>query len=194
MLYLKMTDEILIQRALQGHQQAYAAILGKYENYVFTLCLRIVKNREEAHEVTQDTFLKAFRSLHTFREEAKLSTWLYKIAYSTSLNHLRKKRPEILSLDDSEKPVMIAETSSNGSIEIEKKEYQALLQKAITQLSPDDAAVITLFYLLEQRVDDICKTMELTETNVKTKLFRARQRLKVIIEKDFCELTQAYQI
>lgn len=188
-----MTDEILIQRALQGHQQAYAAILGKYESYVFTLCLRIVKNREEAHEVTQDTFLKAFRSLSTFREEAKLSTWLYKIAYSTSLNHLRKKRPEILSLDDSEKPIMITETSSNGSIEMEKKEHQALLQKAIAQLSPDDAAVITLFYLLEQRIDDICKTMELTETNVKTKLFRARQRLKVIIEKDFCELIQVYQ-
>lgn len=185
-----MTDEILIQNAIQGQQQAYATLLGKYENYVFTLCLRLLKDREDAVEVTQDAFLKAFRQLHTFRGESKFSTWLYKVAYSTALNHLRKKRPEMLYIDDIAFPVSLLAPTTSLGIDIEKKEQKRLLLQAIEQLSPTDAAVITLFYLLEQSIDEICIAMELTETNAKTKLSRARQRLKIIIEEHYQELKE----
>lgn len=177
-----ITDELLIQQALSGRQSAFAALLNRYERYVFTLALRLVKNREDAHEVAQDSFLRAFRYLPDFRGEAKFSTWLYKIVYSTSLNFLRKKNPNIQSLDDDAHPVkIIAEGSPDVSYALEQMDRNLALQQAIQQLSTDDAAIITLFYLYEHTLDEICQITHLTLSNAKTKLCRARQRLRTIL-------------
>jgi RNA polymerase sigma-70 factor (ECF subfamily) len=179
-----LSDETLIQQALQGKQAAFATLVNRYERYVFTLALRLVKNREDAHEVAQDAFLRAFRYLPDFRGEAKFSTWLYKIVYSTSLNFLRKKNPDIQSLDDENQPIRLLDNGiPDASHALEQIDRKALLQQALGLLSPDDAAIITLFYLYEQNLDEICQITNLTMTNAKTKLCRARQRLKMIIEK-----------
>lgn len=186
-----ISDETLIQQAIQGRQAAFAALVNRYERYAFTLALRMVKNREDAHEVAQDAFLRAFRYLPDFRREAKFSTWLYKIVYSTSLNFLRKRNPEILSLDDENRPVRIADQGSpDVSLAMELNDRSAALQSAISRLSSDDAAIITLFYLYEHSLDEICQITDLTMTNAKTKLCRARQRLRTIVEKrpEFAEL------
>jgi RNA polymerase sigma factor (sigma-70 family) len=181
-----LSDETLIQQALQGRQTAYAMLVKRYEQYVFTLALRFVKKREEAHEVAQDSFLRAFRYLADFRGDCKFSTWLYKIVFSTSLNHLRKNQPDIVSLDDDQRPVRLKDEGvPDVSFAMERGDRNAALQKAIALLSPDDAAIITLFYLYEQSLDEICQVMGLTMTNAKTKLCRARQRLKVILEDKF---------
>ena len=90
-------EEKLIQQAIEGRQTAFAMLVSRYERYVFTLALRMVKNREDAHEVSQDAFLRAFRYLADFRGDAKFSTWLYKIVYSTALNFLRKQNPDFQS-------------------------------------------------------------------------------------------------
>lgn len=181
-----ITDETLIKQALAGRQAAFATLVGRYERYAFTLALRLVKNREDAHEVAQDAFLRAFRYLPDFRGEAKFSTWLYKIVYSTSLNFLRKHRPDIQSLDDAAYPIHIAdEGSPDAAHALEQLDRNAALQNAIAQLSPDDAAIITLFYLYEHTLDEICQITSLTLTNAKTKLCRARQRLKTIVENRF---------
>ncbi len=182
-----MTDEILLQQALAGQQHAYTAIVAKYEHLLFTLALRMVKHREEALEVTQDTFLKAFRYLADFRGECKFSSWLYKIGYSVAINYLRKKRPHVFSINEDGANFALA-TSERSDIKIEQNDQKIHLEAAIRQLSPDDAAIITLFYIFEQKIDEICVTMELSETNAKTKLSRARQRLKKIIEEGFSEL------
>jgi RNA polymerase sigma-70 factor (ECF subfamily) len=175
-------DEILVKKALEGDQQAFTHIVRKYERYVFTLAWRIVKNREDAHEVAQDAFLKAFRYLDTFRGACKFQTWLYKITYSAGLNFLRKKQLDIVSLDDEMHPIMLPERSETEDLTLEKQEQSEWIQAAIQQLSPDDATIITLFYLMEQKIGEICIAMEITETNAKTKLSRARQRLKIIME------------
>ncbi len=175
-------DDILIREALQGNQNAYTLIVKKYESLVFTLALRLVKNSDDAHEVAQDSFLKAFRFLADFRKESKFSTWLYKITYSTGLNYLRKKRPEILSLESDETHFSLPSQDENAIGLLEKKEQRLLIESAMQQLSPDDALILTLFYLMEQHLDEICETMELTNTNAKTKLSRARQRLKAVLE------------
>jgi RNA polymerase sigma factor (sigma-70 family) len=181
-----LSDETLIQQALQGRQTAYAMLVKRYEQYVFTLALRFVKKREEAHEVAQDSFLRAFRYLADFRGDCKFSTWLYKIVFSTSLNHLRKNQPDIVSLDDDQRPVRLKDEGvPDVSFAMERGDRNAALQKAIALLSSDDAAIITLFYLYEQSLDEICQVMGLTMTNAKTKLCRARQRLKVILEDKF---------
>lgn len=176
-------DETLIQQALNGRQSAYAGLLGRYERYAFTLALRLVRNREDAHEVTQDAFLRAFRYLPEFRGEAKFSTWLYKIVYSTALNFLRKQNIDIQSLDDENRPVKFAdEGSPDASVALEQLDRNAAIQQAIAQLSPDDSAVITLFYLYEHTLEEICGITNMTMSNAKTKLCRARQRLKAIME------------
>lgn len=181
-----LSDETLIQQAVSGRQSAYGMLVKRYEQYVFTLALRFVKNREEAHEVAQDAFLRAFRYLQDFRGECKFSTWLYKIVYSTSLNHLRKTKPDLVSLDDSEHPVQLkAHAVADASEMMERNDRNSALQHAIQLLSADDSTIITLFYLYEQSLDEICQVMDLTMTNAKTKLFRARQRLKVILEEKF---------
>ena len=182
-----MTDETLLLQALAGQQQAYTAIVAKYEHLLFTLALRMVKHREEALEVTQDAFLKAFRYLADFRGECKFSSWLYKIGYSVAINYLRKKRPHVLSIDD-DKVSFSLSTSERSEVKIEQSDQKTYLEAAIRQLSPDDAAIITFFYIFEQKIDEICVTMELSETNAKTKLSRARQRLRKIIEEGFSEL------
>ncbi|MFN0176901.1 MAG: RNA polymerase sigma factor [Saprospiraceae bacterium] len=181
-----ISDETLIQQALGGRQTAFAALVNRYERYAFTLALRMVKNREDAHEVAQDAFLRAFRYLPDFRGEAKFSTWLYKIVYSTSLNFLRKQNPEIQSLDDEKHPVRLADEGSyDASYAMEQNDRNIALQSAISKLSSDDAVIITLFYLYEHTLDEICQITSLTMTNAKTKLCRARQRLKVIVESKF---------
>ena len=181
-----LSDETLVQQAQAGRQSAFAMLVKRYEQYAFTLALRFVKNREDAHEVAQDSFLRAFRYLPDFRGDAKFTTWLYKIVYSTSLNFLRKRNPEILSLDDENRPVRLPdEGAPDASAHLERHDRNATLQKAIGLLSPDDSGIITLFYLYEHNLDEICDIMGLSMTNAKTKLCRARQRLKTILEDKF---------
>lgn len=181
-----LTDETLIQQALTGRQSAFAMLVKRYEKYVFTLALRFVKSREDAHEVAQDCFLRMFRYMADFRGDCKFTTWLYKIVYSTSLNHLRKKNPDIVSLDDEQHPVRIKdEAAPDASKNMELHDRNAALQRAISMLSPDDSGIITLFYLYEQSLDEICQVMDLSMSNAKTKLCRARQRLKTILDAQF---------
>jgi RNA polymerase sigma-70 factor (ECF subfamily) len=181
-----LSDEILIQQALTGRQSAFAMLVNRYEQYVFTLALRFVKNREDAHEVAQDSFLRAFRYLPDFRGEAKFTTWLYKIVFSTALNHLRKQHPDIRSLDDDQHPVQLKDAGvADASFAMETADRNLALQKAISLLTPDDSGIITLFYLYEQSLEEICEIMGLTMSNAKTKLCRARQRLKSIVDGKF---------
>jgi RNA polymerase sigma factor (sigma-70 family) len=180
-----LTDEVLIQRAQAGEQAAFAALLRRYERYAFTLALRLVKNREDAHEVAQDAFLRAFRYLPDFRGDAKFSTWFYKIIYSTALNFLRKQKPDIQSLDDENRPVHIINPEQKNVVDLlEEEERNVAIKQAIEQLSHDDSGIITLFYLYENSLEEICQIMGLTMSNAKTKLCRARQRLKGVLTVD----------
>lgn len=180
-----ISDEMLIRQAQAGQQPAFATLVKRYERYAFTLALRFVKNREDAHEVAQDAFLRAFRYLPEFRGEAKFTTWFYKILYSVALNHLRKYRPDLVSLDNEEHPIHLPDAAvPDASHQLEQTERSDTIKKAIAQLSPDDAAIVTLFYLYEQSLEEICQVMSLTMTNAKTKLCRARQRLRAVLEKN----------
>lgn len=184
-----LSDETLIQQALAGRQTAYAMLVKRYEQYVFTLAFRLVKSREDAHEVAQDSFMRAFRYLPEFRGEAKFTTWLYKIVRSTALNFLRKQNPDIRSLDDEARPVQLPDPGTpDAAHEMERRDRNLTIQKAIALLSPDDANIITLFYLYEHNLEEICQMTDLTMTNAKTKLCRARQRLKGIMDNKFEEI------
>ena len=148
--------------------------------------LRLLSSWKNLPSIKKYAFLRAFRYLPDFRGEAKFSTWLYKIVYTTSLNFLRKQNPDILSLDDENRPIHLIEKGiPDASYAMEQTDRNVAIQSAISHLSSDDAAIITLFYLYEHTLDEICQITDLTMTNAKTKLCRARQRLKAIVESKF---------
>src|SRR6266487_3427321 len=94
------SDNEIITRVLRGEQALYSDLVKRYQNFVFTITLRYTPNREDAEEIAQDVFVKAYRSLADFRGESKFSTWLYTIAVNTCITFLRKKKPETRSLTD----------------------------------------------------------------------------------------------
>jgi len=179
----KLSDIELIDQTLTGNQAAYADLVKRHQRFVFTLALRFAKNREDAEEIAQDCFIKAYRSLSAFQRQSKFSTWLYSIVYTTAMTFLRRKRVDTDSIDDENTYIQLENSSSAHDINsAENKSRSYYLNQAITQLLPDDAAIITLFYMGEQSLDEIGKTLGVEPNTVKVKLFRARQRLKEKLE------------
>jgi len=181
-------DNEIISRVLKGEQNAYAELVNRYQAYVFTLVLRMIKSREDAEEVAQDIFIKAYRSLADFRGESKFSTWLYTIANTTSITFLRKKKLDVHSLDN-EKVFEVADSKDSGlrANLVEQKSRVNMVNQAIALLSPDDAEIITLFYKAEQNLEEISRILRLETNTVKVRLHRARTRLKEKMEKNFSE-------
>jgi len=176
-------DNELISKVLQGDHQAYAGLVTRYQQFVFTLTLRFVKNREEAEEVAQDVFIKAYKYLADFRGDAKFSTWLYTIVNNTCISFLRKKKLVIHSLDD-ERVFAKADNQDLGfrADGVEQKSRHRMVTEAINRMKPDDAAIITLFYKNEQSLDEIAKILGVEVNAAKVRLHRARARLKELME------------
>jgi len=181
-------DMEIISRVLKCEQSAYAEIVNRYQSYVFTLALRFTKNREDAEEVSQDIFVKAYRSLADFRGASKFSTWLYTIVNTTCITFLRKKKLEIHSLDN-ETVFERVENQDSGfnANQVEQKSKVNMVNQAIGMLGPDDAEILTLFYKAEQSLEEIGKVLGLETNTVKVRLHRARQRLKEKMESSFSE-------
>jgi RNA polymerase sigma factor (sigma-70 family) len=180
----KHTDIELIEQTLAGNQAAYADLVKRHQRFVFTLALRFSKNREDAEEIAQDCFVKAYRSLFSFQRQSKFSTWLYSIVYTTAMTFLRKKRVDTDSIDDENTYIQLENRGSYDSNSVENKSRSYYLNQAIEQLLPDDAAIISLFYMGEQSLDEIGRTLGIEPNTVKVKLFRARQRLKDKLERN----------
>ncbi|QXV66481.1 sigma-70 family RNA polymerase sigma factor [Mucilaginibacter sp. 21P] len=181
----KLADIELIIQTINGNQSAYADLVKRHQRFVFTLALRFTKSREDAEEVAQDCFVKAYRSLNSFQQQSKFSTWLYTIVYTTAMTFLRKKRVDTSSIDD-EQTFLQLENKPGGFDEnnAENRSRSFYLNQAIEQLLPDDAAIITMFYKGEQSLDEIAQVMGIEANTVKVKLFRARQRLKEKLERN----------
>jgi RNA polymerase sigma factor (sigma-70 family) len=180
------TDREIIQSVLRGNQQAYATLVQQYQRFVFTIVLRYTENREDAEEIAQDVFIKAYRSLSDFRNESKFSTWLYTIATTTCITFLRKKKVTTHSLDNEQVFETAAAIHSGSSPNhLEQKSRAGVVNEAIRLLSADDAQVITLFYKAEQSLEEIGRIMGVEAKTVKVRLHRARQRLKDKMEKHF---------
>ncbi len=183
-----LNDNELISKVLSGDHQAYAGLVNRYQNYVFTLTLRMVKNREDAEEVAQDVFIKAYKYLADFRGASKFSTWLYTIVNNTCISFLRKKKLEIHSLDN-EKVFEVADSMDSGfrANLVEQKSRQSMVHNAIGLLGPDDAEIITLFYKSEQSLEEIAQILGLEVNTAKVRLHRARTRLKEKMETHFAQ-------
>jgi RNA polymerase sigma-70 factor (ECF subfamily) len=182
-------DTEIISRVLQGEQALYAQLVKRYQNFVFTIVLRYTPIREDAEEIAQDVFVKAYRSLADFRGESKFSTWLYTIVTTTCITFLRKKKVPIHSLDNEQVfEVADSQNSAFRANQVEQKSKVQVIHEAMKLLSVDDARIITLFYQAEQSLDEIGRIIGVDPNTAKVKLHRARQRLKEKMEKHFTEI------
>lgn len=184
--HIELTDTEIIKKVLAGEQAHFAELVQRYQSYVFTLVLRFTDNREDAEEIGQDVFVKAYRSLADFRGDAKFSTWLYTIVRTSCITFLRKKKLDTTSLDNERTSLQIGNRESGFTANaVEHKSRHAMVNAAIRMLSPDDSQIITLFYKGEQSLEEIGRVMGLDPNTVKVKLHRARNRLKEKMEKHF---------
>jgi RNA polymerase sigma factor (sigma-70 family) len=180
----KLSDIELIEQTLAGNQSAYTDLVKRHQRFVFTLAMRFAKGREDAEEIAQDCFIKAYRSLASFQGQSKFSTWLYSIVYTTAMTFLRKKRVATDSIDDEGIHIQVENHSGYDVNNAENKSKSFYLNQAIEQLLPDDAIIITLFYKGEQSLEEIGQALGMEANTVKVKLFRARQRLKEKLERN----------
>jgi RNA polymerase sigma factor (sigma-70 family) len=183
-----LNDNEIISKVLSGDHQAYAGLVNRYQSYVFTLTLRMVKSREDAEEVAQDVFIKAYKYLADFKGASKFTTWLYTIVNNTCISFLRKKKLDIHSLDN-EKVFEVADSQDSGmrANMIEQKSKLAMVNDAISLLNRDDAQIITLFYKAEQSLEETAQILGIETNAAKVRLHRARTRLKEKMETNFAE-------
>jgi len=181
-----LTDTEIIEKILRGEQQLFAVLVERYQNMVFSVAFRFANNREDAEELAQSAFVKAYQNLANYRGDAKFCTWLYTVVNSICLTFLRKRKLEVHSLDN-EKVFERADNLDSGmrANQVETKSQVQMVQQAIGMLAPDDAQVLTLFYQGEQSLEEIGKIMGIDPNTAKVKLHRARQRLKTTLEKNF---------
>lgn len=181
-----LNDNEIISKVLNGESQAYALLVDRYQNYVFTLALRMIKTREDAEEVAQDVFIKAYKYLADFRGASKFSTWLYTIVNNTCITFLRKKKLQVHSLDN-ETVFARADNIDSGARAdtVEQKSRKQMVNEAIALLNPDDAQIITLFYKAEQSLEETAQVLGIEVNAAKVRLHRARARLKEKMETAF---------
>jgi len=154
-------------------------LVEKYSEKIFALAISLLKNKEDAEEITQNTFLKAYQSLDKFREDAKFSSFLYRICYNESINQIRSRKMT-LDIDN----VATKDTQINdGFFHIQKKEQKKYLTLALDKLNPEYRMVLTLFYLEEQSLNEIIEITAWSLSNTKVKLHRARLALAKEINK-----------
>lgn len=183
-------DTLIIGQVLEGNLAAYSVLLDRYKDMIFSLVVKIVRNREEAEEVAQDTFIKAFQALPNFKQEAKFSTWLFRIAYNTAISRTRRKKVVTAAIDDH----LIEQYSGDAirqQVEIlETEEKLKLMQEVIQQLPEDEQTLINLFYHNKQSVEEISVITGLTASNIKVRLHRIRKKMYTEMQQQL-QLTHA---
>jgi len=171
------TDQHYIDKSLEGDTRAFSTLVERYQNYVFTIVVRMVRVREEAEEVAQDVFIKAYGSLSSFRGESKFSSWLYSIAYRKALDAIRKnKKHRSSELIEDITEGEVAEVD-NALSYLEAQERKQKIEESISKLGETEAAIVTMYYYESQSVREIAKITQLSEDNVKIKLHRSRKKL-----------------
>jgi RNA polymerase sigma factor (sigma-70 family) len=176
-------DIFYIGQILEGNSNAFSYIVDRHKNKAYNLAYRMCGSHEEAEELAQDSFLKAYRSLKSFKMKSSFATWLYRIVYNTTISHIRIKKKGILSLEDF--PADARDFIGNNTSEEEaEREYRnSLVNFALQKINEDERGLISLYYYDEMSADEISEVTGISKSNIKVKLFRARQKMLEIIEK-----------
>ncbi len=195
-LICKMTtnDQIIINQVIEGNTNAFAVLVERYKDLVFTLALRMLKNREEAEEVAQDTFVKAFRKIENFKGESKFSTWIYRVAYNTCLDRIKKNKKYLNDVEIDAFTAHQVVALDNVLETIENRERNQIIQHCIKGLPEEESFLLTLYYFDDLSLDEISKVVGINANAIKVKLFRSRKKLaKLLKEQLEPEIIEHYE-
>ena len=190
--YKKLTDQEVVARAREGRETAFRELIGRYERPVFSLIYRLVRDRERTEDLSQETFIKVLDALDRYDPSYKFSSWIFKIAHNTALDHLRKKEPETLSLDGSPhaetadeaeaSTVTVASEDQSPEDYAAQRELSGVLDQAIGLLRPEYRTAIVLCHLEGRAYEEIAEIMDVPLGTVKTYIHRARHELRQHLE------------
>lgn len=180
-------DLHIIQRVLRGDERAFAKLVDRHKDKAMTLAVRMLKNRIEAEEAVQDSFVRAFRALSGFQGKSNFSTWFYRIVYNVCSTALSKRGKEyfvsIESDNEAESSIDIQSMDETPDIQFEGNEFAAIVKHAIDSLGTEYASILTLFYIQDLGYEEIVEVTGLPIGTVKNRLFRARTELRKLISK-----------
>lgn len=188
-----MDEKDLIQKAGRGDECAFEALVKAHQNMVYNLCLRMIGDREEAFDLSQETFIKAWHAISLFQGDSKFTTWLSRIASNTCIDHLRKQKRRktisLTSLDDEETPIEheIADCSKDPAYLAQLAEDHALVREAFLGLPKQDRLILSLRAIEDMSYQEIGEVMDLKAGTVKSKLSRAREKIRQSLDGNLSE-------
>jgi RNA polymerase sigma factor (sigma-70 family) len=186
-------DIFYIKQVLSGNINAFSHIVDRHKNRAFNLAYRICGNHEDAEEVAQDAFMKAYHSLKSFRMKSSFTTWLYRIVYNTAISFVRAKKKGILSIEDFPADATDFIGDNPHEEEAEKEFRSSLINFALQKISDEERGLITLFYYDEMSSEEISDITGISRANIKVRLFRARKKIYDIIQKEENKKTMQYE-
>ena len=186
------TDQEVVLWARKGYERAYRELVRRYQRPIFSLIYRMVRDRERAEDLAQETFVKVLNALESYRPEYKFSSWIFKIANNAAIDHLRRKELDTLSLDGAPDAVtserregtslQIADQSESPLQELEARELGGEIERAIAQLRPEYRSCILLRHVQGYAYEEIADMLDLPLGTVKTYIHRARSELRTLLE------------
>ncbi len=186
-----LTDQEVVRHAVVGREVAYKELMRRYQRPVFSLIFRMVRNRELAEDLTQETFIKVLGAIESYRPEYRFSSWIFKIANNASIDQLRRRALDTLSLDGSphaETPdaieatsLQISDSAESALDEVANRELGGQIEEAIGQLRPEYRSCILLRHVEGRPYEEIAEMLDLPLGTVKTYIHRARNELRILL-------------
>ncbi|MHB1862828.1 MAG: RNA polymerase sigma factor [Gemmatimonadaceae bacterium] len=187
-----LPDADVVALAQRGRDAAYRELIRRYERPVFSLVFRMVRDRELAEDLSQDTFIKVLQHIDRYRPEFKFSSWLFKIANNVAIDHLRRRQLDTVSMDGSPHAVTsdaveatsfdVSSRDESALDRMEARELGSAIESAIAQLRPEYRACILLRHVEDKSYEEIAATLDLPLGTVKTYIHRARHELRGLLE------------
>lgn len=175
------TDEQLVRKSQDDDERAFGELVSRYESKVYSLALKMLRNPEDAEDVLQDTFLRAYRGIKSFKGNSTFSTWIYRITANSALMRLRKRQLPTVSIDDAderEAPINIADWAPGPVEQMLNQETQAAMTEAIEALPPEFRQVFVLRDVEELSNAEVAEILDLSVAAVKSRLHRARLKVR----------------
>ena len=185
------SDQEVVLEARRGKERAYRELIRRYERPVFALIYRMVRNREQAEDLSQETFVKVLNAIDSYRPEYKFSSWVFKIANNAAIDHLRRRELNTLSLDGSPHAatpeaieataLQISDHAESPLEEVEARELGGEIEEAIARLRPEYRTCILLRHVEGRSYEEIADILGLPLGTIKTYIHRARNELRIAL-------------
>ena len=186
-----LTDQEVVRHAVIGREAAYRELISRYQRPVYSLIFRMVRNRELAEDLAQDTFVKVLNAIESYRPEYKFSSWIFKIANNAAIDHLRRRSLDTLSLDGSPHAenseaieattLQVSDSAESPLDEVANRELGTSIETAIASLRPEYHSCILLRHVEGRSYEEIAEILDLPLGTVKTYIHRARNELRILL-------------